>query len=280
MILLLHAHFVASMSPHNVCAFNAEEEESHSCQLPPPALAATIISKPPGGGRVRRRYVLCCFSRTRFTYATCGTCCSERIHKMEDCDGYCCGCHGSKGIRTFISMAEALREFGECVRQGLVSTIMSPRPDIYRTTERPADADSEDESITIGEPKQDDCKVLLTDKSTMPPTMEATQAADNSDTGDSVGRDESEGAHEENNDIEKTDGESFNFAGFAAFLGNFVTFFGSTVFRGTSFRFTVFFAFVGGLRRFVCGSLLSLSEETISCARRTIRCVSASSRHR
>ncbi|KAE9276774.1 hypothetical protein PR003_g28972, partial [Phytophthora rubi] len=86
----------------------------------------------------------------------------------------------SQGTPTFVKMAEALRGFGECARRGAVPIISVDPPSSERAVERVVEVTSEEDRPEFQNqmPDNDDADVILTDTSTVPPTLKTTQTSD------------------------------------------------------------------------------------------------------
>ncbi|KAE9171743.1 hypothetical protein PF005_g27021 [Phytophthora fragariae] len=86
----------------------------------------------------------------------------------------------SQGTPTFVNMAEALRGFGECARRGAVPIISVDPPSSERAVERVVEVTSEEDRPEFRNqmPDNDDADVILTDTSTVPPTLKTTQTSD------------------------------------------------------------------------------------------------------
>ncbi|KAE9066854.1 hypothetical protein PF007_g28287 [Phytophthora fragariae] len=86
----------------------------------------------------------------------------------------------SQGTPTFVKMAEALRGFGECARRGAVPIISVDPPCSERAVERVVEVTSEEDRPEVQNqmPDNDDTDVILTDTSTVPPTLKTTQTSD------------------------------------------------------------------------------------------------------
>ncbi|KAE8963621.1 hypothetical protein PR002_g29235, partial [Phytophthora rubi] len=86
----------------------------------------------------------------------------------------------SQGTPTFVKMAEALRGFGECARRGAVPIISVDPPCSERAVERVVEVTSEEDRPEFQNqmPDNDDTDVILTDTSTVPPTLKTTQTSD------------------------------------------------------------------------------------------------------
>ncbi|KUF77565.1 ATP-binding Cassette (ABC) Superfamily [Phytophthora nicotianae] len=81
----------------------------------------------------------------------------------------------SHGTRTFLRMTEVFREFGECVREGVVPTLMKPQTTSVESLLR---APSGDFYV------QHDTELADSDSSSVPPTHEATNTAQSNTTVD------------------------------------------------------------------------------------------------